>query len=141
MKRRETMKRLTVKELRHYMHYDVTAIRIKNGDFYFLGWNDCDYSENSEVEKIFATRSSEGIKLEKDRVMLGSLYDAIMDSDDYNGPLSMQVVTGNMVQNILSLINPHDNDKDDYDIFIFSKTEFQEACDSLGDGDYLIVGV
>lgn len=112
--------------------YEAIAIRIKDGEFYFLGWDD------NETNAVYTSRNSNGIKLDKTQVCTTSLVDAIVNSDGYNSSLSL-VLHDEEDFDIILVVNPNSKDKDDYNIFIFTDKEWNDICGSLADGDYLII--
>ena len=58
---------------------DIVAIRIENGEFYFLGW-----MEDAEHYKIQMMTDYTFGKLMRDSVSCGSLYSAITECDGYD---------------------------------------------------------
>lgn len=58
---------------------DIVAIRIENGEFYFLGW-----MEDADHYKIQMMTDYTFGKLMRDSISCGSLYSAITECDGYD---------------------------------------------------------
>lgn len=117
---------------------NVIAIRIQNGNFYFLGW--LKSNENYNIQLADKT-----INLQKDIIMLQNLYQAVILSDGYNLPLSTHTLKeSNPKLTLLTQIKPYQpengvTDPNDYEIFEMDDAELSCICDALRDGDYIFV--
>lgn len=137
-------------ENRGYSLDDIIAIRIQNGEFYFLGW-----MENAERYSIQWAKSNS--KIERDLLIASDdVYDAITSCKDYNKVENDWLMDdkGNLLnkddheyrnpyEKILSCINPYQrngkSNPDDHDIFLMTQKEFGDCIDALRDGDYVFV--
>lgn len=136
-------------------HFDldnIIAIRIENGEFYFLGW-----MENAEHYSIQMMSNYHSAKLDRDLVLGDSLYNAITTSEGYDQHVFYAWIMddhGKLVQKgdleydspyarFLSFIRNYErngiSDQNDHDIFCISKEEFRQVMDALRDGDYVFV--
>ena len=131
---------------------DIVAIRIENGEFYFLGW-----MEDAEHYKIQMMTDYTFGKLIRDSVSCGSLYSAITECDGYDQHVFYAWIVdddGNVIQEqeqayknvyerFLSFVRNYErngvSDSDDHDIFCMTTEEFQGIADALRDGDYIFV--
>lgn len=137
-------------ENRTYSLDDVIAIRIQDGEFYFLGW-----MENAERYSIQWAKSNS--KIERDLLIASDdIYDAITSCKDYNKAENDWLMDdkGNLLnkddheyrnayKKFLSCINPYQrngkSDPDDHNIFLMTQKEFGDCIDALRDGDYVFV--
>lgn len=137
-------------ENRTYSLDDVIAIRIQDGEFYFLGW-----MENAERYSIQWAKSNS--KIERDLLIASDdIYDAITSCKDYNKVENDWLMDdkGNLInkddheyrnpyEKFLSCINPYQrngkSDPDDHNIFLMTQKEFGDCIDALRDGDYVFV--
>lgn len=137
-------------ENRTYSLDDVIAIRIQDGEFYFLGW-----MENAERYSIQWAKSNS--KIERDLLIASDdVYDAITSCKDYNKVENDWLMDdkGNLLnkddheyrnpyEKFLSCINPYQrngkSDPDDHNIFLMTQKEFGDCIDALRDGDYVFV--
>ena len=131
---------------------NIVGIRIKDGEFYFIGW-----MENADNYKIQMPENGNGLLLSRDSIMFdGNLYDAIITADGYNNMLYLYETDddGHLIHEnekifpdayaeFLTLIDCYTRDgkteDDDHDIFITTKEEFSNVCDALRDGDYIFI--
>lgn len=131
---------------------DIVAIRIENGEFYFLGW-----MEDAEHYKIQMMTDYHLGKLERDSVLCSSLYNAVTECDGYEQHVFYAWIVdddGNVIQKqeqsyknayerFLSFVKSYErngiSDADDHDIFCVTTEEFQGIADALRDGDYIFV--
>lgn len=143
---------------------DVCALRIQKGKLYTLAFtekweNAHEHLPEADIEyyHILAARNTDGLLLCKDNVMLCTLSDAIMMSPDYERPMSLvyhyeadesgleerkkyQSVYECLTQFVRPYIRESNTaDENDYEIFVMTTEEFQNICDSLRDGDYIII--
>ena len=133
--------------------YDkIIAIRIEDGDFYFLGW-----MEDAENYAIQIPVNSYSCMLDRDAVVgCGDIISAIESCDGYNNILydwemdsSGNVLHGanekylNAYDCFLSYVNCYEkdglSDPDDHDIFCLNADEFNNIIDALRNGDYIFV--
>lgn len=130
---------------------NVIAIRIKNGEFYFIGW-----MENAEKYKIQVIPCVDKALLERDLIMLEEIYTAITTVPDYNRIDIVYEVdeTGNPIKEedkkyvnvfdrFLSFVKNYErngvSDNGDHDIFVTNCKELSMVCDALRDGDYVFI--
>lgn len=119
--------------------YDtVIAIRIKNGEYYFLGW-----MENAEGYKYVIAKHPEENLLDRDCFSdANSLYCNIISCDGYNDAYLL-AKNENPYSDFLSNIKCYErnamSDADDHDIFSLTMDEIYSISDALGDGDYVFV--
>lgn len=143
---------------------NVYALRIQKGKFYALAfveeWESAHehLSEtDTEYYHILAARNTDGLFLFKDNIMLCTLSDAIMMSPDYERPMSLVFhyegdASGlkerkkyhSVYECLTQFIRPYTQkhsttDENDYEILVMTTEEFQNICDSLRDGDYIII--
>lgn len=116
---------------------NVTAIRIMDGEIYFIAW----FEDTENYNMILANKP---ILLDRSVCMLSSMVEAVCGSDGWNRAMSTRVITASDRESeILEYINPYTrnnkSDEDDYEIFIMSLNEWQQILDSLRDGDYIII--
>ena len=137
-------------ENREYGLDDVIAVRIQNGDFYFLGW-----MENAERYSIQWAQSN--FKIRRDfLVACDDIYDAITSCKEYNRMENDWLIDekGNLLndedhkyrnayEKFLSNINSYQrnrkSDPNDHDIFLMTQKEFGDCIDAFRDGDYVFV--
>lgn len=137
-------------ENREYALDNVIAVRIQNGDFYFLGW-----MESAECYSIQWAKSDS--KIERDLLIAcDDIYDAITSCKWYNnvendwlmdekGSLLNEenLKYQNAYEKFLSNINSYQrngkSDPNDHDIFLMTQREFGDCIDALRDGDYVFV--
>ena len=115
----------------------IYAIRIKNGEFYIVGWMESVENYNMRIVK----KPEEGLL---DR-------DCFSDIDSLNLSIvtalnDMEIDTINSsspYQEFLSHVRNYERngicDEDDHDIFIFTEKELYAIVDALRDGDYVLV--
>ena len=136
----------------NFNYDDIVAIRIENGEFYFLGW-----MEDAETYKIQMMQDYTMGKLDRDAVLCGSIYNAVTTCDGYgqnvfygwivdNDGIVIQKkdqAYGSAYARFLSFIREYERngvfDNDDHDIFYLTSEEFQDIADVLRDGDYVFV--
>lgn len=116
----------------------VIAIRIKNGEYYFLGW-----MENAENYNYVIAKHPEENLLDRDCFSdANSLYSNIISCDGYNNAY-LSVHTEYPYADFLSNINCYERngiaDSDDHDIFSLTMDEIYSISDALRDGDYVFV--
>ena len=115
----------------------IVAIRIQNGEYYFLGW-----MEDSENYDMQISNHPERNLLSRgcfwDRKVL---YEEITSCDGYNDVTSIK--DSEPYRKFLSYIRNYErngkSDENDHDIFQFSEGELLAICDALKDGDYVFV--
>lgn len=122
--------------LKNYYGSKVHAVRIKNGEFYFLAWID-------NKNQLIVTRNP--IQLERDIVMCLPILEAAALNDAWDQEVQNVRAEGkrDAHEKILSCVKPYErngvSDKGDYDIFRMNIEEWHALCDALRDGDYLLV--
>lgn len=133
----------------------VIGIRIKNGEFYFLGW-----MEDAAHYAIQIPCNVEKCQIERDQLMLASeCMDVVLAIENTEGYNVMQLYwetdeDGALLNpddekfkdpysRFLSFINLYErngvSDPEDHDIFVTTAEEFAQVCDALRDGDYIFV--
>ena len=115
----------------------VVAIRIHNGEYYFLGW-----MEDSENYDMQIANHPERNLLSRDCFWDRKvLYEEITSCDGYNDVTSIK--DSEHYMKFLSYIRNYErngkSDENDHDIFQFSEGELLAICDALKDGDYVFV--
>lgn len=130
---------------------DVIAIRIKNGEFYFIGW-----MENAEKYKIQMMPCVDKALLERDLIMSEELYmaittvpgydrmDIVYEVDDAGNPIKEEDKKyTNAFDRFLSFVKNYErngvSDNEDHDIFVTNCKELSMICDALRDGDYVFI--
>lgn len=116
----------------------VIAIRIKNGEYYFLGW-----MEDAENYNYVMAKHPEENLLDRDCFSdANSLYCNIISCDGYNDAY-LSAKTDNPYADFLSNIKCYErngkSDADDHDIFSLTMDEIYSISDALRDGDYVFV--
>lgn len=111
---------------------NIIALCIKDRQIYFKGWR-----ENAENYDLMFARRTDCFLLDKNQCKSNSLYEVIINSDDYNN-CALVTAKHNTYQekqkhllSCLLSVNPN--------ILIMSGTEFRQICDILCDGDYIII--
>jgi hypothetical protein len=140
-------------ECREYALDDVLAIRIRYGDFYFLGW-----MENAERYSIQWAKSNFSIRRDILHIC-DDIYDVITRCKGYNYLENdwLKDENGNLLnkedykyQNasekfltLLSNINSYHRNGEighiGHSIFLMTQKEFSDCIDELKDGDYVFV--
>lgn len=115
----------------------VVAIRIYNGEYYFLGW-----MEDSENYDMQIANHPEQNLLSRDCFWSRrNLIEEITSCDGYNDVTSIK--DSEPYRKFLSYIRNYEkngkSDENDHDIFQFSEGELLAICDALKDGDYVFV--
>jgi len=129
-----------------------SAIRIKDGEFYWLGdieeWPDAPEFSNEGLRIAMPYKAE--LLLNRDYIMFRGIFDATASEDYDRTPMTYIFETEeevtkyeNVYDCLLQLVEPHtrngESDEDDYDIFIMSSEEIIHFCDALRDGDYIII--
>ena len=114
----------------------VIAIRIKNGEYYFLGW-----MEDAENYNYVMAKHPEENLLDRDCFSdANSLYCNIISCDGYNDAY-LSAKTDNPYADFLSNIKCYErngkSDAEDHDIFSLTMDEIYSISDALRDGDYV----
>lgn len=133
----------------------VIGIRVKNGEFYFLGW-----MEGAENYAIQIPHKIEDCQIERDQLMIADeRMDVVFAIESTDGYHRMQYYwetdeDGKLLSpddekfkdpysRFLSFINLYErngvSDPEDHDIFVTSAKEFSQICDALRDGDYVFI--
>ena len=128
----------------------VVAIRIKNGDFYFIGW-----MEEAEQYSIQIADDINKCMLDRSELIVnGNVYEAITHCNGYD---NLRYVwekdsTGNLIntddrkydnayQRFLSFVKCYERNgvasENDHDILLISEDEISNVSDLLRDGDYV----
>ncbi len=132
------MKRISAEVFRNTkFDENVTAIRIEDGEIYFLAW----FEDTENYNMVLANKP---ILLDRSICMLNSMVEAVCWSEGWQRAMSTKVIaTFDRESEILEYINPYirngKSNEDDYEIFIMSLSEWQNILDSLRDGDYIII--
>jgi hypothetical protein len=133
------MKRIYDESLKNYNKDTIIALRIRKGEFYFLGWMEdaADYSMQIPV-------NVEACKLARNIVETGDIAMAISLCSGYNRMYNIcSQKEGNEYNEFLSHIKPYTNNGADkknlHDIFEVSQQELHDICGALRDGDYVFV--
>lgn len=137
------------------MEYDmdkIVAIRVKDGEFYFLAW-----MENAPHYKIQQAMNTDGYLMDRSGLIFdGNIFDCVQATDDYNHMNLLYCMddNGNLGneddeqyknahEKFLTLVNCYErngmSDEDDHDILILTKEELSSFCDILRDGDYVLI--
>ena len=116
---------------------DIYAIRIENGEYYFLGW-----MEDAEGYNIQIAQQPKNCLLERDCFSdTNSLYNTITASAGYQ-KIDL-ISSANPYQEFLSHVRNYERngirDEDDHDIFVLAEEELYAIIDALRDGDYVFV--
>lgn len=127
----------------------VVAVRIKDGEFYFLAW-----MENAEHYRIQAAQKSNGYLMDKGFLFrTGDIYEAVQSTEEYN---SMDVLyqiddCGNAMETeftdeydrFLALFAfgkfAQSRTIDLLDIISISSNEFHNFGETFRDGDYIFI--
>jgi hypothetical protein len=134
-----------------YNEDKIVAIRVKNGDFYFLAW-----MENAENYKIQKAKSDDGYLMTRDLVVDGDIYREITNTKEYDDMVLLHQTDdegclinedeskyANVHEEFLQLVRCYErngvHDESDHDIFMLTKNELSSICDSLRDGDYVLI--
>lgn len=121
----------------------IVAIRIKNGEMYFLAW-----MEDAQNYKVQKAVYPESCVIDIGNLMLtGDLKKCIMETDGYNKMYNLYTTDDaelSMYEYFLSLVSCYKSqngtsDEEDHDIFVVTKTELSQICDVLRDGEYIII--
>ena len=128
----------------------MVAIRIKNGDFYFIGW-----MEEAEQYSIQIADDINECMLDRSELIVnGNVYEAITHCNGYD---NLRYVwekdsTGNLIntddrkydnayQRFLSFVKCYERNgvasENDHDILLISEDEISNFSDLLRDGDYV----
>lgn len=115
----------------------IYAIRIKNGEFYIVGWMDVAAIYNMQIvtnpEDCLLDRDCfsdiDSLNLSIATAINDMEIDAINSSSPYQEFLS----------HVRSYARGGSSDEDDHDIFIFAEKELYAIADALRDGDYVFV--
>ena len=115
----------------------VIAVRIKNGEFYFLGW-----MEDAETYDMQIALHPEKNQLDEDCFCdKRCLYNAVTSCPGYNEMILVK--DESPYRKFLSYMENyeknHKRDEDDHDIFYLTEKELYMIYDSLRDGDYVFV--
>ena len=115
----------------------VIAVRIKNGEFYFLGW-----MEDAETYDMQIALHPEKNQLDEDWFCdKRCLYNAVTSCPGYNEMILVK--DESPYRKFLSYMENyernHKRDEDDHDIFYLTEKELYMIYDSLRDGDYVFV--
>lgn len=115
----------------------IYAIRIKNGEFYIVGWMDVAAIYNMQI-----VTNPEDCLLDLDcfsdiNSLNLSIATAIIDkkTDTINSSSPYQ----EFLSHVRSYASGGSSDEDDHDIFIFAEKELYAIADALRDGDYVFV--
>jgi hypothetical protein len=130
----------------------VFALRIQEGEFYFLGW-----MEDAQNYRIMVPKDPMQCQLSRDLLLLGEPYTAIEACDGYQRcylayetneeghPVQEDdAAFENAYEAFLSYVNPYERNgivssDDDHEIFLLGMDEFAAIVDSLRDGDYVFL--
>lgn len=115
----------------------VIAIRIKNGEYYFLGW-----MEDAENYNYVMAKHPEINLLDRDCFSnADSLYCSIIDCYGYNDtyPSKTENPYADFLSNIKCYERNGKSDVEDHDIFSLIMDEIYSISDVLRDGDYVFV--
>lgn len=120
----------------------VIALRVKNGEFYFIGW-----MEDAENYAMQIAKNVDSCELCRDTVVgMGDIYVAITNCEGYNNVYNISQSDSkdyiNEYEMFLSFVKPYERNgvsDGDHDIFILSKDEFSSISDALRDGDYVFM--
>lgn len=116
---------------------NVYAIRIKNGEFYIIGWMESVMNCTMEIVK-----KPEDSLLDRDCFSdIDSLNTSIATS--VNNKQVETINSTNPYQEFLSHVRNYERngirDEDDHDIFVLAEEELYAIIDALRDGDYVFV--
>lgn len=137
---------------REYDMDKIVAIRVKNGEFYFLAW-----MEDAPHYKIKKARGSDGYLMDRCSIIFdGDIFSAVEQTEEYNkmdllycmddnGVLSESAdkTFSNAYEKFLTLVNCYErnglSDEDDHDILVLTEEDLSSFCDVLRDGDYILI--
>ena len=115
----------------------IYAIRIKNGEFYIVGWMDVAATYNMQI-----VTNPEDCLLDRD---------CFSDIDSLNLSIATAIIdkkidtknSSSPYQEFLSHVRNYERNgicgEDDHDIFVFTEKELYAIIDALRDGDYVFV--
>lgn len=130
----------------------VVAVRIKDGEFYFLAW-----MENASHYRIKQAMDPDGYLMDREALIAdGDIFSCVQCTEGYNNMYVLYgldddgtVVYGedrlyiNEYEKFLSLISNYERngkqDANDHDIFLLTTDELSGICDALRDGGYVFV--
>ena len=115
----------------------IYAIRIKNGEFYIVGWMDVAAIYNMQIVTnpedclldLDCFSDIDSLNLSIATAIIDKKIDTINSSSPYQEFLS----------HVRSYARGGSSDEDDHDIFIFAEKELYAIADALRDGDYVFV--
>lgn len=133
----------------------IIGIRVKNGEFYFLGW-----MEDAANYAIQIPCCIGDCQIERDQLMIANeRRDVVFAIENTDGYHKMQYYwetdeNGELLDpedkkykdpysSFLSFVNLYErngvSDSEDHDIFVVTAKEFAQVCDALRDGDYVFI--
>lgn len=137
------------------MAYDedkIVAIRVKDGEFYFLAW-----MENAPHYKIQQAMKPDGYLMDRAGLIFdGDIFSCVQETKEYNAMYLLYQTDDagnlkdesdkqfkNVYEKFLTLINCYErngvSDESDHDILMLTKEELSSFCDMLRDGDYILI--
>lgn len=137
------------------------VIRVLNGELYMRAWveewpdaGSMLPEEDKEGVRIMESSLHDGIRMDMDIVRCGLFFDAVTESEDYRYPLYYRYENisncctdredfTTVYDCLCSMAEPFERkgvkEEKDYEILLMLESEFEQICDILRDGDYIIV--
>lgn len=130
----------------------IVAIRVKDGEFYFLAW-----MEDAPHYKIQKAMNSDGYLLDRSGIVIdGDVFAEVEMTKEYdnmyllycmdsNGNLSDEEdnAFSNAYEKFLTLVNCYErngqSDENDHEILELTREELSSICEVLRDGDYILI--